>query len=146
MPRIKLEMPENYVFSTKIDIRVSDINYGNHLGNDALVSLLHEARIRFLNNLGYSELDIEGHGIIMSDLIVIYKAQVFHGETVRIDINIQDFTRKTCDIYYKVSKAGNNLVARCKTTITFFDYSAQKPVSIPPQFTDKIKKMNFISL
>jgi len=144
MPRTKLNMPDNYIFSTELNVRVSDINYGNHLGNDSLVSLLHEARIRFLDSLHYSELDIEGRGIIMSDLIVIYKAQVFRGETVRIDINIQDFSKKTCDIYYRVSKAKNIQVARCKTTITFFDYTEQKPVSVPPSFVDKIKKMNLI--
>jgi acyl-CoA thioester hydrolase len=145
MPRIKLEMPENYIYSTEIDVRVSDINYGNHLGNDALVALLHEARIRFLDSLNYSELDIEGYGIIMSDLIVVYKSQVFRGESVRIEITIQDFTKKTCDFFYKVSKEDNTLVARCKTTITFFDYTAQKPVSAPLPFIERVKNLKPIS-
>jgi acyl-CoA thioesterase FadM len=141
MPRIKLEMPDNYIYSTTIGVRVSDINYGNHLGNDALVSILHEARIRFLHNMHYSELDVEGIGIIMSDLIVNYKSQVYHAENIRIDIAVTDFTRKTCDFYYKVTKVDETIVAFAKTTITFFDYNLQKTVGVPEQFRNRINQI-----
>jgi hypothetical protein len=46
-----------------------DINYGGHLGNDAVLSLVHEARVRFLKQQGYTENNIEGAGIIMADAI-----------------------------------------------------------------------------
>ncbi len=45
------------LFSATLEVRISDINYGNHLGHDSLVSLLHEARVRFLRHLGYTELN-----------------------------------------------------------------------------------------
>jgi acyl-CoA thioesterase FadM len=144
MPRIKLEMPDQYIYSTTIGVRVSDINYGNHLGNDALVSILHEARIRFLHNLHYSELDVEGIGIIMSDLIVTYKSQVYHAENLRIDIAVTDFTKKTCDFYYKVSKSDQTVVAFAKTTITFFDYNLQKAVGVPEHFKNRIKQATVV--
>ena len=58
MARIKLEVPENIHFKTKITLRVSDMNYGGHLGNDAVLSLAHEARVQFLKQFGYSEMDL----------------------------------------------------------------------------------------
>ena len=64
MARIKLHMPETYLFSTNIDVRITDLNYGNHLANDSLLSIIHEARVRFLNHFGYTELDIEGIGLV----------------------------------------------------------------------------------
>jgi len=134
-------MPDNYIYSTTIGVRVSDINYGNHLGNDALVAILHEARIRFLHNMHYTELDVEGIGIIMSDLIVMYKSQVYHAENIRIDIAVTDFTRKTCDFYYRVHKSDETIVAYAKTTITFFDYKIQKAVGVPEQFINRVKQL-----
>ena len=46
MARIKLEMPEQFMGSFQVPVRITDINYGNHLGNDAFVSILHEARMQ----------------------------------------------------------------------------------------------------
>ncbi len=82
MARIKIDMPERYTFSTEIPIRISDINYGGHLSNDAVLSMIHEARIRFLNHYHYSELDVEGLGIIMTDSAVIYKSDAIDDFTI----------------------------------------------------------------
>ena len=46
MARVEIELPEQFPFATEIPIRISDINYGNHLGNDAVLSLAQEARVR----------------------------------------------------------------------------------------------------
>ena len=63
-------MPDKKLTEVKVLVRISDINYGNHLGNDSLVSIIHEARILWLKSLNYTELNIEGTGLIMSDLAV----------------------------------------------------------------------------
>ena len=33
MGRVKLELPETFSFSTELTVRVTDLNYGGHLGN-----------------------------------------------------------------------------------------------------------------
>jgi YbgC/YbaW family acyl-CoA thioester hydrolase len=138
MPRIKLEMPDKYIFKTNIPVRISDINYGNHLANDALLSIIHEARLQFLNNLGYTELDVAGVGIIMGDVAIVYKNQAYYGDTLTIEIAVDGFSRKSCDFYYRITKKDNKVVALCKTGIVFFDYTQSKPVSIPGGFVDRV--------
>jgi len=64
MARIKLELPETFSFRTEITVRITDLNYGGHLGNADTLVLIHEARVRFLKSYGYSEIDIEGYGTI----------------------------------------------------------------------------------
>ena len=54
MARIKIAVPPQFTFSTQIPVRITDINYGGHLGNDALLALLHEARVQFLRRYGYT--------------------------------------------------------------------------------------------
>ena len=133
-------MPENYLFSTKIPVRITDLNYGNHLGNDALLSIIHEARVRFLNEFGYSEADIEGAGIIMADVVIIYKSQGYYKDLLTIHIGIDDISKKSCDFYYKITNQDTDVVALCKTAIVFYDYQAQKPTAIPLKFIDKTTK------
>ncbi len=80
MARIKIELPEKFLFRTEIPVRITDINYGGHLGNDSLLSIIHEARLRFLNHLGYSESNVEEVGIIMIDSAIQYKSEGFYGD------------------------------------------------------------------
>jgi acyl-CoA thioester hydrolase len=138
MPRIKIELPKHFHFSTELSIRISDINYGGHLGNDAVLSLVHEARVRFLKQHGYTELSIEGVSIIMADAVVVYKSEGFHGDTVIIDVAVGEFQNAGCDFFYRlVNKESGSEIARVKTGIVFYDYSAKKTVAVPAKFREK---------
>ncbi len=140
MARIKIEMPDIYIFSTDIDVRISDINYGNHVGNDAILSIVHESRCRFFSSLGFSELDVDGYGIIMTDSAIIYKSESHYGETLTINICTQDHNKYGCDIVYQIlEKKSQRVVAEVKTGIVFFDYDAKKVVNTPRSFLDKIE-------
>ena len=45
MARLKLEFPEDqYCYSSQLTVRTTDINAGNHLGNDSMISMISEAR------------------------------------------------------------------------------------------------------
>lgn len=135
MSRIKIDLPDKFIFSTEIPIRISDINYGGHLGNDSILSIVHEARVRFLNKFGYSELNVEGCGIIMSDSAIVYKSEGHYGDVLRIDVTVDDFSKFGCDFIYKISnKETNKEIARAKTGIVFFDYKKKKMVEVPEKF------------
>lgn len=143
MPRIKIEIPEKFNFKTEISIRITDINYGGHLGNDSLLSIIHEARLRFLNHLGYSESNVEGVGIIMIDSAIQYKSEGFYGDELLIEIVVNDFTGIGCDIVYRLTnKNTTKEIALAKTGIVFFDYQKRKTVSVPAEFKKKIEDMS----
>ncbi len=131
MARVKIDFPEAGLFTTEIKIRISDINYGGHLGHDAVLSIAHEARMRFLRSLGYTEMDIEGAAIIMSDAAIVYRAEAVYGETLRVEVGAADPHRKGCDLLYRISGADDREVAVVKTGIMFFDYSARRSVPAP---------------
>ena len=141
MARIKLEMPDNYLFSTHLDVRISDINYGNHLGNDSVLSFIHEARVRFFKQYGYTELDVEGFGIIMTDTAIVYKAEGFYGDQIQVDVTVGDFNKYGCDIYYLLSNQKTAVeIAHAKTGIVFFDYDERKVVPLPEAFRETLLK------
>ena len=139
MGRVKLDMPSVYSFKTELTVRITDINYGGHLGNADVLALMHEARVRFLRSFGYSEVDVEGYGTIMLDSVVIYKSQAFAGDILQIEIAAGDFSRIGCDIFYRITKKGTGTeVVLAKTGIAVFDYANQKRVSPPEAFVQRL--------
>lgn len=137
MARVKLEVPEKKIFTTDIKVRISDINYGNHVGNDALVSIVHEARMQWLVSNNFTELNIGGAALMMADLAVEYKAESFYGDTLNIAISIGEITKISFEIFYEITTSRNDksiLVAKAKTGMVCFDYETRKVTSIPEIF------------
>jgi acyl-CoA thioester hydrolase len=137
MARVKLKVPENKIFNATIPVRITDINYGNHLGNDALVSIVHEARMQWLASNNFTELSIGGAALIMADLAVEYKAECFYGDNLNISISIGEITKISFEIFYEVTTSRNDksiLIANAKTGIVCFDYEARKVIAIPSIF------------
>jgi len=139
MARIKLELPEKFLFETEMCVRITDINYGGHMGNDASLSIIHEARMRFLKNYGFSEMDVGGVGIIMSDAVVCYKSESFYGDELVIQVAVGDVSDYGCDLFYKITnKLSGKEVVRAKTGIVFFDYPSKKIAKTPAAFIQKM--------
>jgi acyl-CoA thioester hydrolase len=138
MARVKLTLPAYLPFRTEISIRISDINYGGHLGNDAVLSIVHETRIQFLRNLGYSELNIEGLGIMMTDAVVVYSSEAFYGDILMIEAGVTDFQMTNCDFIFKLTNKATGIeVARVKTGIVFMNLQTRKISPLPELFRKK---------
>ncbi len=135
MPRIQLTRPERILFTTEIAVQIGDINYGNHLANDAVLRLTHEARLRWLASGGFSETDAGGCGLIMADAAVQYQAQAFHGDVLRFEIGIAETTRAGFILLTAISRADNGqAVALVQNGMVFFDYAAQRTARMPEAF------------
>jgi acyl-CoA thioesterase FadM len=135
MARVEVTLPESFPFSTELPIRIGDINYGGHLGNDAVLSLVHEARVRFLRSHGFGELDVGGAGIVMVDAAVVYRAEGRHGMVLRVEVAAADVRTRGCDLVYRLTDvATGQEIARAKTGIMFFDYGARRVVHMPEGF------------
>jgi acyl-CoA thioester hydrolase len=136
MARIKIELPEKFTFSTSIPVRITDLNYGGHVGNDTVLSIIHEARVQFLQSHGFKELDLAGVGIIMSDVAIDFKSELFYGDTVEAYVAVGDLSGVTFDLYYKLQKSVDGQVipvAFAKTGMVCYDYQKKKIVAIPSE-------------
>src|SRR5688572_10702689 len=102
MARIKIDLPEHFSFSTSIPVRITDLNYGNHVGNDAVLSIIHEARMQYLKSLGYSEMDFAGAGMIMSDVGIEFKNELFYGDVVTVAVACSGLSKIGFEIVYKL--------------------------------------------
>jgi acyl-CoA thioester hydrolase len=142
MARLHLELPDHFAFSTDIPVRITDLNYGGHVGNDTILTIAHEARVLYYRSLGFkNELNFEGSvGHIISDAAIVYKSEAFFGDVLEVKIATDDFNKYGFDMYYLISnKATGKEVARVKTNIVCFDYDKKKVAAIPENFLAKLK-------
>ena len=138
MTRVRLQLPKNFPFRTEIPVRISDINYGGHLGNDAVLSIVHEARIQFLRSLGYSEFDIEGREMIMTDAIIVYCSEGFYGDVLMVEVDALDFQFASCDVVFRLTNTVTNTEVACvKTGIAFRNKQTRKIAAVPDAFRKK---------
>lgn len=139
MSRVKIELPEKFLFSTHIPVRITDINYGGHLGNDTILSIAHEARLQFLNSLGFDELNIGGASIIMADAAIMFRSEVFYGDMIKAEVTVGEISSSGFDLYYRFSNEKNQKeVARIKTGMVCFDYKERKIIAVPEVFKNKL--------
>jgi acyl-CoA thioester hydrolase len=142
MARTKIEIPDNFSFITYIPIRITDLNYGGHVGNDMFLSIIHEARVQFLNHHSYKEFDMDGVGLIMSDVSIEFKNEIFYGDKIKASVTVGDFSKIGFDIFYKLEKeiSGKNiLVAIAKTGMVCYNYQLKKIVTVPAGVVEKLK-------
>jgi acyl-CoA thioester hydrolase len=141
MSRIQIDLPEKFLFTTDLIVRASDLNYGNHVGHDRLLTLMQDARVQFYRSLGFkNELNFEGDiGQVIADVAVQYKSESFLGDELTIKIGVSDFNKYGFDMLYLIeNKVTGKQVALCKIGIVCFDYRVRKIAVIPDILRKKL--------
>ena len=145
MARVKIDPPAKFPYSTTIPIRITDINYGGHVGNDTVLSIVHEARVKFYQHLGFTELNFGGVGTIMSDAAIEYKDQIYYGDEVTVSVAVAGITKISFELFYELEKrtadGKQTIAALVKTGIICYNYDLKKIVPIPAKAVEKITSL-----
>ena len=137
MPRVRLKPLDQYPFSTKISVRVTDLNYGGHLGNDSLLSLVHEARVNFLASHSFSELDCGGVSLTMGDAAIIYQGEAYAGDELNIEVAAGDPSKSGFRLFYRLTRSSDaKKIALAETGMVCFDYNAKEILRLPKAVAD----------
>jgi len=135
MARVQIERPGSWLFRTKLTVRVGDVNYGGHLGNDRVLGLVHEARVRWLASHGLSEKDVGGPGLIMGDAALSFLGEAFLGDELEVALGAMEVRRSGFELVYELTRpADDAAIALVRTGMVCFDYAARRPARIPASF------------
>ncbi|MFA6878453.1 MAG: thioesterase family protein [Fusobacterium sp.] len=130
------------MFSTSYKVRVDDINYGGHMGNERALILFQQTRTEWLNSIELDELNIgEEKGIIQLESHVYYLKEVVFGEELLCAIKNIEVVKSSFDIFYEVKNKNNEIVIKGSTRMMAFDYKRKKISRIPKIFKEKINKI-----
>lgn len=137
MPRVRLKSLDRYPFSTRIVVRVTDLNYGGHLGNDSLLSLVHEARVAFLSSHGLSEIDCGGVSLTMGDAAIVYQGEAYAGDNLKVEVAAGEPSESGFRLFYKLTRSSDAArIALVETGMVCFDYEAKKIMPLPKTVAD----------
>lgn len=137
MGRMKIELPKVWSYETEMDVRITDLNYGNHLANQNFLAIAQEARLRFFQSKGYAELDFAGVSLIQADAAITFKAEGFYGDRLLIKVAAEPTGKFAFNVFYEVvNKESKQVLAEMRTAVVCYDYDAKKPVAIPDEVFD----------
>lgn len=133
MERVKLDFPaEAVIHRHSLTVRITDMNYGRHLGHDALISLLHEARSQAFAALDLPEWDMGGHPSVVADLAVQYQHEARWPNALIIETAVPEPQGKALTIYQRVYQADSQqVVAKARVNQLLIDLATGRPVEVP---------------
>lgn len=125
---------EGYPFTFPLKVRISDLNYGGHVGNSKVLDYFQEARSAYLDHLGgYGELDIGGPGIILPEAQVFYRGEMFAEDGILVGVRCCEVKNSSFRLEYRIERGGQ-VTAEGFTALVAFDYQQRKPVRLPKAF------------
>ncbi|MCU1719367.1 thioesterase family protein [Pseudomonas sp. 5P_3.1_Bac2] len=146
MARLTLELPENqFYYRTRLTVRITDINAANHLGNDSMISMISEARSRFLFDYGVEDVTENGIGAIVTDLATVYRAEAHARDKLLFEVGIMDLNKYGGDIIFRITRpADDTLIALAKSGFVFFNYKLGKVAAMPSSFSAAFPTANWL--
>ncbi|MBA2653008.1 MAG: thioesterase family protein [Tatlockia sp.] len=118
-------------FKIDIPVRISDINYGGHLGHAELIKITHHARLKFFSKFSLKEDNICGSGIIAKALSVVYKGESFFDDILHILLYVREITKTSCEFLYEITKNEDMPVASVVETVLFMNYETRRIQRVP---------------
>ena len=141
MGRIKLAERDNYRFKHELRISISHLNFGGHVGNSQMADLVHDGRFQMLKSMGISEGNLgDGRtGIIMGDLVLNFRAELFIDDAILIESDAGEITEKGIRFFHRISKNGVT-AAVAETGFAAFDYIDRRVSLVPEIFIQKLSE------
>lgn len=141
MPRLKLKQRETYTYKVPLTLRVTDINYGGHLGNDAVMGLLHQARIEVLKTLGFSEMDLgDGKtGLVQTDCAIVYLGEGFLMDAIEVESEFTEIKGSTFRMCSRITKGDTSLVIS-EAGFAGYEYASRRTAPLPEAFHNAISR------
>jgi len=141
LPPVVLREQEEYEFIYTLALQISHLNYAGHVGHDAVIAMVWEARVHLFHALGLTELDLgDGDtGIIMTDLVVTFKKEASLFEEITIESHVAEIVKNRFRIFHRISKVGE-LIALVETGFVAFNYKIHRVAPVPQTFIRVIEK------
>jgi acyl-CoA thioesterase FadM len=126
-----------------LTVRSTDINGANHLGNDSMISMISEARARFLFEHGVTDTGEQPLGTIVTDLATMYRGEAHARDQLQFEIGLMDVNKYGGDIIFRITRPRDqSLIALAKYGFVFFDYATSKVTAMPAGFRARFPRAN----
>ncbi len=134
----------NFVFETVMRVRNTEIGIGQHLTIEAMVSLLTEARARFLYSKGIKEINVDYQGLIITNVATNFSSRVRAREELLFEVGVQNLTATGGDFIFKISRMfDSSVVAHAVMGFVAYDYRLNKEILLNETLRDLLEVKPF---
>lgn len=138
-------MPK-FRFYYPIEIRYGDLDPQGHVNNAKYLTYFEQARLAYVMNLGLwkgvSFMDI---GIILADIQLSFKAPVFYGTDILVDVRVTRLGNKSLTMEYCLEEAcSGREYATGSSVLVTYDYNTHDTIPIPDNWRKAISEFERI--
>lgn len=126
-----MEHPRKLVFTTRLPIRWGDMDAYGHVNNTIYFRYMEQARIEWLEGLGYTVLP-QGHAPVIVNASCTFMIPMTYPGTIEIRVFAGKPGRSSVPTYYELRLDGSDtLYAEGASKIIWTDSATGKSVPIP---------------
>ncbi|MFM8321971.1 MAG: acyl-CoA thioesterase [Chloroflexota bacterium] len=132
-------MPK-YRFYHPIDVRYGDLDPQGHVNNAKYLTYFEQARIAYIMSLGlWKTASFSDIGVILADAQVTFKAPVYFGTDLLVDVRVTRLGTKSMTMEYVLEEAcSGREYATGVTVLVTYDYKNLETIPIPEKWRTAI--------
>ena len=128
-------------FYHPIEVRYGDLDPQGHVNNAKHLTYFEQARIAYWIQLGLFTKDqsFMEIGVILADVHLTYLAPVYYGQDIKVGVHISKLGNKSMTwLQNIVAVDTGEELAKGEVIMVAYDYRAEKTISIPQEWREKI--------
>ena len=131
----------DFHFYHPIEVRYGDLDPQGHVNNAKHLTYFEQARIAYWIQLGLFTKDqsFMEIGVILADVHLTYLAPVYYGQDIKVGVHISKLGNKSMTwLQNIVAVDTGEELAKGEVIMVAYDYRAEKTISIPQEWREKI--------
>ena len=132
-----------YRFYHPVEVRYGDLDPQGHVNNAKHLTYFEQARIAYWIKLGLFTKDqsFMEIGVILADVHITYYEPVYFGQNIKVGVHAVRLGNKSMTWEQNIVDADTGKeLARGEVVVVAYDYHAEKTMSIPQEWREKIKQ------
>lgn len=154
-PRTRVTVPADardidgdFAHARDVEVRFADTDAMGHVNNAAYLTYAEIARAAYYEAATGEQLQLGVHGaiegMILAELRMTYRSPAFYGEFITVETRIDRIGRTSYGMVHRLSARESRygpcrLVAIADSVLVSYDYSAERPIPVPPALIEAIE-------
>lgn len=132
----------DFHFYHPIEIRYGDLDPQGHVNNARHLTYFEQARIAYMIELGLFTKDqsFMEIGVILADVHITYHEPIYFGQKIKVGVHAAKLGNKSMTWEQNiVDVETGRVLAKGEVVLVTYDYRAEKTISIPQEWREKIR-------
>ena len=148
VPADPRDIDGDFAHARAVEVRFADTDAMGHVNNAAYLTYAEIARAAYYEAATGEQLQLGVHGaiegMILAELRMTYRSPAFYGEFITVETRIDRIGRTSYGMVHRLSAPESRygpcrLVAIADSVLVSYDYSAERPIPVPPALIEAIE-------